>query len=156
MAAQSQKAAASGAKPSLHLTRRFRHSPQRLFRAWTDEKDFAQWMGPTGFTVPSCAIDARKGGAWRCTMRSPDGKEYRAHGIVRVFDPPARLVLSWIWAQGEMEGLETALTVEFKPDGDGTELHLIHEGFPSVAQRDDHTKGWNGCLDGLEEFERAL
>jgi len=75
---------------------------------------------------------------------------------VQVFDPPSRLVLSWIWEQGEMEGLETTLTIEFKPDGAGTELHLIHEGLPTTAQRDDHGKGWNGCLDGLEEFARAL
>lgn len=155
MAAQSRDAAASGSKPSLHLIRRYRHAPQRLFQAWTDAKEFAQWMGPNGFSVTECAIDPRHGGAWRCTMRSPDGKNHRVHGVVREFEPPSRLVLSWIWEQGEMEGLETTLTIEFRPVGAGTELHLTHDGFPTAEPRDHHIKGWRECLDGLDEFDRT-
>jgi len=42
------------------------------------------------------------------------------------------------------------VTVRFEPKGDGTEVIVVHERIADEATRDDHEKGWAGCLDGLE------
>src|ERR1700674_4940207 len=53
------------------------HAPRaRLFKAWINPKQMAQWWGPKLFTNPVCQIDARPGGAFRIVMRSPDGAEF--------------------------------------------------------------------------------
>jgi uncharacterized protein YndB with AHSA1/START domain len=44
---------------------------------------------------------------------------------------------------------ETLVTVEFRDRGQSTEVILTHELFPNAEARDEHTKGWSGCLDRL-------
>ena len=50
---------------TLRLTRRFDASPERLFDAWTDQEQFAEWFGPKGVTTVYCDLDPRTGVAWR-------------------------------------------------------------------------------------------
>jgi len=38
---------------------------ERVFQAWTDPKQIAQWFGPDGFKVESLECDIRIGGRWR-------------------------------------------------------------------------------------------
>lgn len=47
---------------------------------------------------------------------------------------------------------ETLVTVEFRDLGGRTEVVLTHEMLPSEKSRDEHHKGWNGCLDRLARF----
>src|ERR1051326_2491491 len=48
------------------VTRRFAASPEAVYRAHTDAKLVQQWMlGPDGWTMPVCQIDARPGGKIR-------------------------------------------------------------------------------------------
>jgi hypothetical protein len=45
---------------------------------------------------------------------------------------------------------DTLVVVEFKEDGDGTEVVLTHTGFAQPAIRDEHAKGWGAVLANLE------
>jgi uncharacterized protein YndB with AHSA1/START domain len=47
---------------------------------------------------------------------------------------------------------ESLVTVEFKPDGDGTLLTLTHSQFLDEPARDRHQHGWSAALDKLETF----
>ena len=79
----------------------------------------------------------------RCGRRDPS-----VGGIVREVEPDRRLVYTWAWhTTPERESL---VTVEFKPDGDGTLLTLTHEQFFDEEARDRHRFGWTGTLDKLE------
>lgn len=55
---------------------------------------------------------------------------------------------TWRW-ESQPEMGETLVTVEFLDRAGATEVVLLHELFPSEPARDDHDKGWNGCLDKL-------
>jgi hypothetical protein len=44
---------------------------------------------------------------------------------------------------------DTLVTVEFNPSGTSTEVVLIHARFLTEADRDEHLKGWTGCIDRL-------
>ena len=56
---------------------------------------------------------------------------------------------TWRW---EGEGLETTVTITFKPERGGTLVTITHEGFADDQTRDDHIQGWNDCLDRLGPF----
>ena len=98
-------AVAEKTKPSaereITLTRVFDAPRARVFAAWTDAKQVAQWWGPKGFTNPVCEIDARVGGAIRIHMRSPDGSIFPMKGEFREIVPPERIVFTNIAVDAE-------------------------------------------------------
>jgi uncharacterized protein YndB with AHSA1/START domain len=56
-------------------------------------------------------------------MRSPESVEYRARGVYRGIDTPARLVFTFAWETSpEQTGHETLVTPTFAARGDKTEL----------------------------------
>ena len=57
----------------LVLRRVMKAPPERVFSAWIEPERLARWFGPTGFTCPEQQVDARPGGRYRITMRSPEG-----------------------------------------------------------------------------------
>jgi uncharacterized protein YndB with AHSA1/START domain len=149
-----QAAAAAPALYSLAMKRTFNAPRETVFRAWTDADLLAKWFGPAGVTVSGAEIDLKTGGAYRIAMVLPDGSDVVHHGHYREIDPPARLVFTWLLegqacaGSGNPSG-ETVVTVTLR-DADGrTELTLTHEMLPSETARDNHERGWTGCLDGL-------
>lgn len=64
------------AAPAIVNTRVFPVSPARLYAAFGDPVQLARWWGPAGFTNIIQEFDFRAGGAWRITMRAPNGTEY--------------------------------------------------------------------------------
>jgi uncharacterized protein YndB with AHSA1/START domain len=135
---------------TLWMSRRLKAPRERVFRALTDAEQLVKWWGPKGFTVPELALDVRPGGAWRTTMRSPDGKDHIVSGVYRDIVPPSRLVFTWGWETSGERGHETVVTIELFEIADGTRLELRQEVFDSVDSRDRHEHGWAGCFDCLE------
>ncbi|HET7692042.1 MAG TPA: SRPBCC domain-containing protein [Gemmatimonadota bacterium] len=135
---------------SLRLTRLIRADREAVFRAWTEPAAMREWFCPEGGTVEAAESDLRVGGRYRIAMRMPHGLSV-ATGVYREIDPPARLVFSWRWEEGEgpKEG-ETLVTVELAELEDATRIELIHEGFATADAREGHTQGWSSALDRLE------
>lgn len=84
-------------------------------------------------------------------MQAPDGKVHIVQGTYREVVPAQKLVFSWKWETEPQHG-ETEVTLEFSRGEKGTELSLTHRHFPNSNARDEHNKGWGGCLNRLEEF----
>lgn len=57
------------------MIRWFDAAPEAVFDALTDPALVPLWMGPHGWTLPVCAIDARPGGAFRSVGRGASGGE---------------------------------------------------------------------------------
>ena len=76
------------------LTRTFDAPRERVFEAWTDPKQLAQWWGPIGFTNPVCEMDVRPGGRYRIVMRSPEDQDYPIDGEFLEIVKPSRLVMT--------------------------------------------------------------
>lgn len=92
-------------------------------------------------------LDLRVGGRFRIEMKHAKGNVHCVVGTYREVRPPERLVYTWAWEGKDMG--ETLVTVEFLDRGGSTEVRLTHELFPTSEMRDEHAKGWNGCLDHL-------
>ena len=148
--AQSSAAALIDQRPSLTITRRLRASPQKVYAAWTHAENLIQWFAAQAKPGSVKAdLDVRVGGRYRISFTNQDNDEYHeVGGLYREVVPDARLQFTWAWhSTPERESL---VTVEFKPDADGTLMIFQQEQFADQAARDNHERGWNKFFDVLE------
>jgi hypothetical protein len=68
---------------TLYLERRLNAPRELVFDAWIDPLHLKRWSAPHGFEIPECGGEARDGGTWHATMRSPEGKLLRLVGTYR-------------------------------------------------------------------------
>lgn len=88
-----------------------------LFAAFADPNVLSRWWGPKGFTNEFHEFDFRPGGAWRFTMRAPDGTGYAMnHRFVEV-TPAGRITVRHV-----QPGHDFLLTVELAERHGGTQL----------------------------------
>jgi len=141
---------------------------ERVWAAWVDEKQVAQWWAPKGFTNPVCKVDAKVGGQIDIVMQAGpnmgpmSGMKAPMQGVfTEVVEPDpsnpsgeARLVFD-NFAVDEQGNhlLEGVTTVTFEEMGGKTKL-TVHTGAkgdaPGVEQMlGGMEQGWNEQLDKL-------
>ena len=136
----------------LKMERVFAAPRARVFEAWTDPAQIKKWFGPHGFMIEIAEVDLKPGGRFRLGMRAPDGNLYVVGGAYDIIDPPAKLTHSWAWEEGEMEGFETQVTVEFFEAGKETRVVITHQGFADAESCERHREGWTSQNDCLAEY----
>ena len=94
MADQKTDVALNDATQTIVIMRTFDAPRERVFRAYTDPQELAQWWGPEGWTTETHAHDLRPGGLWHYCMRGPDGTESWGKSTYHEVTPPARFVYS--------------------------------------------------------------
>jgi uncharacterized protein YndB with AHSA1/START domain len=77
----------------IEMSRAF-DAPRRLvFAALTTPELLRRWhYGPDGWSLVTCEIDLRAGGAYRYVWRGPDGTGMTARGVFREVVAPERIV----------------------------------------------------------------
>ena len=65
---------------------------ERVFAAFSDPAQLAQWWGPKGFTATIHQFDLQPGGVWRVTLHGPDGTDYPNDKEFLEVRPPERIV----------------------------------------------------------------
>jgi CubicO group peptidase (beta-lactamase class C family) len=58
------------------VTRTFNATPDRVWRAWTEDAEVMKWWGPRPWTSPEARMDVREGGFSVVLMRSPEGQDH--------------------------------------------------------------------------------
>tara|TARA_R110002124_G_scaffold84850_1_gene220589 strand:- start:2282 stop:2761 length:480 start_codon:yes stop_codon:yes gene_type:complete len=139
---------------SLLVRRLVNGDAERVFKAWTSAAQILQWWGPSHVTCPQCDIDLRVGGRYRIANLLPDGSIIWIIGQFLQIDRPHLVQYSWQAGPDPEFDPDAAerVTVRFVPKGAKTEIIVEHSHMPDRRTRDDHYKGWLGCLDGLELF----
>jgi uncharacterized protein YndB with AHSA1/START domain len=140
---------------TLIFVRRLPAAPEKVFKAWTDQRDLAQWMGPADMTISGVEVDAREGGGYRITMRSQAGKEFTAAGQYCEMRPAERIVMTWAWEEAAGHGPVTCITIELKPAGKSTEMRFHHALFEDKDTRNSHRSGWQSIFDNLARWCRT-
>lgn len=153
MAARNSAVLADEREPQLEIERLFDAPCELVFDAWADPERAARWWGPQGFTTLSLDMDVRAGGAYRHSMRTPQGTVHVKRGVFREVRRPERLVFTFAWeaADGSV-GPETVVTVRFIAEGSKTRLVLHQAVFESATARDMHHRGWSSTLERLAGF----
>jgi uncharacterized protein YndB with AHSA1/START domain len=124
-------------------------SPARAFELFTEHAS-AWWPVERRHTKdPGSAIAMLASG--RFWERAADGREVEL-GRVRVWEPPARLVLDWY--PGTDAEHPTSVTIRFTPEGDGTRVTVEH--VPTAASADlwgprvaRYAASWDAVLPAL-------
>lgn len=135
------------ADAQLQIHRLVPASPERVFRAWTDPDEIRQWWGPKNVECLSAEVDLREGGQYRIANQLPDGVILWISGEFIEIRRPHKLVYTWTVETADPQ--TERVSVQFEAHASGTRLTLTHEQIPSAEMRDDHERGWIGCLDGL-------
>ena len=125
-------------------------SPDAVFAAFTDPAEIRKWHAPgPDFTVPIAEFDARVGGRFRIAMQPPDRAEpYTFGGVCQEVKPGERLVYTCRWEPPE-EPAESLVSIELRPEGDGTEVVVVQDELPDEEAAEAHTRGWTGTLESL-------
>lgn len=130
------------------LTRVFNAPRRRVFEAWTKPEHVRRWYGCGAFTLTVCEIDLRVGGAYRYTMRAPDGVDHTMQGVYREITPPGRLVYTEQYVTPGSTSNEALVTVILAEHDGMTTLTstVLHQ---SRADRDGHLN--SGMESGAAE-----
>ena len=137
---------------TLILHRHLEAPPARVFDALTRAEELAAWFGPEAAAVRNLEADVRPGGAYRLELHYEDGTFYALAGQYLEVDRPSRLVMTWVWENGEYAGQETLVTIVLRPARDGTRLELTHENLAGIEARDKHEGGWSSTFASLEKY----
>lgn len=139
----------------INLTRIVRAPRKKVFDAWTEARQIEKWWGPGPVTCPAAGVDLKPGGHYFIENLAPDGTRTVFRGEFELVDVPNKLVYSW-FINAEPTGANgSRVTVEFRDHPDGTEILLRHERLPTPEVIAMHLEGWEGCLDGLEDYLAA-
>lgn len=134
----------------LTLNRVINAPVETVYAAWTDPDMLRQWLAPGDAIVTGAVANLVVGGTFLIEMRGVDGRRFVTRGVYREIVPNRRLVHTWRWEGSDVESL---VTVEFESESAGTtRLTLTHSLFTQEEARDEHERGWNGCLAKLEEM----
>ena len=133
---------------SLVVTHRYAVSPEQAFDAFLDVAIARRFLFATATgEMIEASLDPRVGGRFAFTERRPDMGDVRHVGEFLEIDRPRRLAFSFGVPQFD-PGM-TRVQIDIRPDGDGCELTLTHEGVPpDYTERS--TDGWRRILAGLE------
>jgi len=117
----------------IELTHTFNAAPERIFRAFTDPEQFAQWYGPAGFPAQgdSVELDPRIGGTQRFVMEAEADPSMRTAFDGQFTDVVTNQLLAssgnWEGIPGQTGPWLAHLRVEFH-DEDGTTRVVLREG----------------------------
>jgi len=137
-------------KPSLTLKRRLKAPPQKVYEAWTQPAQMMRWWGGSNEASRSAETDLRVGGRFHVGFKGDNGEQHDVSGTYKEVTPYSRLVFSWAWRTTPER--ESQVTIDIRPDTDGSILTLTHEQFFNEQARDDHARGWGFGLDQLEKL----
>jgi uncharacterized protein YndB with AHSA1/START domain len=141
---------AAATTATVRVTRRIAASAERAFDAWLDPATAGQFLfaTPTG-TMIKVEIDPRVGGRFNFTDRRPDMGDVEHVGEYLELDRPRRLVFTF--AVPAFSDQLSTVALDFRPEGDGCEVTLTHEGvLEEYAERTE--AGWGTILGRLGEL----
>ncbi len=136
--------------------------PELVWAAWTTPKHICKWFTPAPWTVTSCEIDLRPGGAFRTVMRSPEGQKFPNAGCYLEIVPLQRLV----WTDALLPGYRPApkpfitAAITLEPSGKGTRYHahVMHADEASMKRHAEmgFHQGWGTALDQLVALAKTM
>ncbi|MBC7366835.1 MAG: SRPBCC domain-containing protein [Undibacterium sp.] len=128
--------ASDTADRDIFLTRTLGAPRELVWSAITDPKHVVHGWGPRGFTTTIEEMDVRPGGAWKHTMRGPDGTNYPNHSVFREVVKPERIVYMHGGHREGGPGMSFVATWSFAALSAAQTKVTLRMVFPSAENRD--------------------
>ncbi len=159
--------------PEFIITRRFTAPVERVFAAWADPDQMAQWSGPKGARTVVLSGEVAEGSTL-FARGERDGEAY-VHTLTRYIEivPSRRIVWEQSFADEHGNKTEPAFApgwpvtllteVDFEPEGDETVITLRWQPVGATPEQEkmfadnlaSMNGGWSGSFDKLDEFLAA-
>ncbi len=142
---------------SITVSRVIETSPERVYEAFVDPDELAQWFPPTGFSAEVHHLEPEVGGTYRATFtgETEDLADYDHSfgGTYQELEPGERIVYTDSFETDDpaMAG-EMTVTVTFEEVPEGAEVTVRQEGIPEAIPPRDATEGWTDSLSNLAEL----
>lgn len=139
----------------IELTHVFDAQIERVYEAFTDPDQFAEWYGPVGFPVrrDTVELDARVGGSQRFTMVAEADPSMRTAFIGTFTEVVPHHLLassgSWDGIPGQAETWPSHLRVEFHDETGRTRL-VVREGPHPAGTADLGRQAWQMMFANIE------
>ncbi len=119
-------------KDSIEYRWKFNRSPKEIWEYLTDSELLEQWLGKMDFRPivgHKFEVPTKTGATTKCE-------------VTEVI-PYKRLAWSWKYISAKNSNVVDSIVVfNLSPTHDGTELHLIHNGFNATEDLNNHNNGW--------------
>jgi uncharacterized protein YndB with AHSA1/START domain len=157
MAKNTTNIKAEPGKQEIFITREFDAPRELVFKAFTDPKLYAQWLGPRGFTTRLEIFEQKNGGSWRYIQKDKDGNEYAFHGVNHEITAPERIIGTFEFEGLPEKGHVVLQTARFEALPGGRTKLTSQSVFQTVEDRDGMLQsgmetGVNDSYDRLDEL----
>ena len=115
--------------------------PEVVFDEWLDADAFSEWMCPRPARPRAIDLDPRIGGRLRLDIEEA-GRRFYVLGRYLELDRPRRLSFTWSCSTWLNPDLESVVTVQFEPRGDGQTLMTIEHALLPPDLVEQHEAGW--------------
>lgn len=126
----------------LRVNRFLTAPPKIMYQAWTEK--FDQWFAAAGTVSMTPQISSPY-----FFETHYQGEKHAHYGRFLRLEAARLVEMSGVTAAGT-KGFETVVTVEFSSREHGTQLKLIHAGFPDVESKNRHELAWPTVLTHLD------
>ena len=132
------------------ITRVYDAPVERVWAAWVEPEQVAQWWGPRGFTITSHHKDVRMGGSWSYTMHGPDGVNYENKTVFLEVEEHAKMV----YDHGGNDDRPTLFRVHVTfAEADGKTTMHMRMALPT-AEAAVETRGFIKAANGNSTWDR--
>jgi uncharacterized protein YndB with AHSA1/START domain len=137
---------------TVSLHRVFTASPEKIYRAFTDQTAMASWLPPYGFLCVVHSMDVKQGGNYRMSfINFSTGNGHSFGGTYLELKPSEFIQYSDKFDNPELPG-EMITSVWLQKVSCGTELKIIQEGIPAVIPVEMCYLGWQESLEKLKRL----
>lgn len=98
---------------TMGLTHYVGHPRSDVWAAYLNPEDVVHWWAPSGSVFIDCQIDAREGGMWRFTIKTPSGRTKVVSGMFKEVEHERKLVYSDGFDDPRSPRTESLVTVTF-------------------------------------------
>ena len=134
---------------SVSLHRVLKASPEKVYRAFTQQNAMAAWLPPYGFLCTVHEMNVEVGGTYKMSFQNfSTGNGHSFSGKYVEIKPNEFLKYTDKFDDPNLPGEKTT-TVSFRKTIAGTELKIVQEGIPAAIPAEMCYLGWQDSLDKL-------
>jgi len=137
---------------NVSLHRVIKASPEKVYRAFTEQSAMATWLPPWGFICIIHEMDARVGGSYRMSFQNfTTGNSHSFGGKYLEMKPGELIKYTDKFDDPNLPG-EMITTVQLKKVMVGTEIKIEQENIPAVIPAEMCYLGWQESLEKLTKL----